>query len=241
MMATPRTMEELLRKLSKDVLILKRRASVRGSSGGGGIYAASDAADRNARYPSPFQGLQVIRLDKGWTEQYYEAYSATTNPGGASPAGWYPVSGALPSLIGTSKGTTSVPNATWVNLNSAAGSGTNHRNDGFVFGAGFIQVPYPGLYHVDVSAQFASSQTGATGDRLIRLGADGNVATYYGQNWLRLATGNAFSGSAQIRNVSALMPIQTALNIAVFQGTTGAMNVDLSNVALAYAGVLRTL
>lgn len=41
-------------------------------------------------------GAQTIRTDKGWTEQYYHTYNASTNPGGTTPAGWYPVSGNLP-------------------------------------------------------------------------------------------------------------------------------------------------
>jgi hypothetical protein len=33
------------------------------------------------------------RLDFGWTERYYAEYDAATNPGGISPAGWYPIAG----------------------------------------------------------------------------------------------------------------------------------------------------
>ena len=94
---------------------------------------------------------------------------------------------------------------------------------------------------MDVSAQYAGTTQGTSGDRLIRLAADGSTAAYYGQNWLRLATGSAFLGSAQIRNVSGLVPIHTALNIDVFQSAGTTLAVELSNISMSYAGVLRTL
>jgi hypothetical protein len=41
-------------------------------------------------------GATTIRTDTGWSEKYYATYDASTNPGGATPAGWYPVEGILP-------------------------------------------------------------------------------------------------------------------------------------------------
>jgi hypothetical protein len=50
----------------------------------------ASAAARNAEFPSPVQGNTVFRNDLGLTETYYAAFNASTNPGGATPAGWYP-------------------------------------------------------------------------------------------------------------------------------------------------------
>lgn len=58
--------------------------------GGAPLLANSDA-QRNSLVPSPVQGNLVMRPDLGWMEQYYETYDPTTNAGGATPAGWYPV------------------------------------------------------------------------------------------------------------------------------------------------------
>lgn len=60
----------------------------------------ASAAARNALYPSPVQGNAVWRLDLGYEERYFSEYSAGGNPGGASPAGWYPTGGNVPGAFG---------------------------------------------------------------------------------------------------------------------------------------------
>lgn len=62
-----------------------------------GVPAASSDSARNYFFPSPKQGDLCNRIDKGWTEGYFAAYSSS-NPAGAAPAGWYPVSGQMPYL-----------------------------------------------------------------------------------------------------------------------------------------------
>jgi len=57
---------------------------------------------RNLRFPNPVQGNRNYRADFGYTEAYFEVHHATTNPGGTTPAGWYPVSGNVPTCILTS-------------------------------------------------------------------------------------------------------------------------------------------
>jgi hypothetical protein len=52
--------------------------------------------ERDSLFPTPAQGNSVWRSDLGWEERYFGLYSATTNPGGATPAGWYPTSGTVP-------------------------------------------------------------------------------------------------------------------------------------------------
>lgn len=47
------------------------------------------AAERDAKYMSPTQGLQVWRDDLGAVETYYGLYNSSTNPGGRDTAGWY--------------------------------------------------------------------------------------------------------------------------------------------------------
>jgi hypothetical protein len=47
------------------------------------------AAERDAKFMAPTQGLQVWRNDLGLVETYYGLYNASTNPGGRDSAGWY--------------------------------------------------------------------------------------------------------------------------------------------------------
>lgn len=56
--------------------------------GGAPRIATSDSM-RASLFPAPIQGDSVVRPDKGYTEQYYALYNASTNPSGAAPAGWY--------------------------------------------------------------------------------------------------------------------------------------------------------
>lgn len=48
---------------------------------------ASDA-ERDELYPIPVQGNTVYRTDLGAKQTYYDAWNATTNPGGKPTAGW---------------------------------------------------------------------------------------------------------------------------------------------------------
>lgn len=47
------------------------------------------SAERDAKFMSPTQGLQVWRDDLGAVETYYGLYNSSTNPGGRDTAGWY--------------------------------------------------------------------------------------------------------------------------------------------------------
>jgi hypothetical protein len=60
-----------------------------------GQVIVADAAARNVLYPSPVQGNAVFRNDLGVEETYYGLYNSSTNVGGATPAGWYPMSRLL--------------------------------------------------------------------------------------------------------------------------------------------------
>jgi hypothetical protein len=57
---------------------------------GGVARPVTSVAARDALFPAPAQGNSVYRLDLGFAERYYALFNAGTNPGGATPAGWYP-------------------------------------------------------------------------------------------------------------------------------------------------------
>lgn len=59
------------------------------------VPVVSSIAARAAIFPTAVQGNRVYRSDLGYEEGYFGAYSASTNPGGATPAGWYPRSAEL--------------------------------------------------------------------------------------------------------------------------------------------------
>ena len=49
----------------------------------------ANANERDAKFMSPSQGLQVWRDDLGAVQTYYGAFNSSTNPGGRDSAGWY--------------------------------------------------------------------------------------------------------------------------------------------------------
>lgn len=73
---------------------------------------ASEAA-RNALYPTPVQGNAVYRLDRGYTERYYSEYASSGNPGGRTPADWYP------------DGVATLPEPVWVDPGALAPTGSS--------------------------------------------------------------------------------------------------------------------
>jgi hypothetical protein len=54
----------------------------------------ASAAARTSALAAPSQGMVSWLNDSGTAWQFFELYNASTNPGGASAAGWYPISGA---------------------------------------------------------------------------------------------------------------------------------------------------
>lgn len=49
----------------------------------------ANANERDAKFMTPSQGLQVWRDDLGAVETYYGLFNSSTNPGGRDTAGWY--------------------------------------------------------------------------------------------------------------------------------------------------------
>jgi hypothetical protein len=100
------------------------------------------SAERDAKFMSPTQGLQVWRDDLGAVETYYGLYNSSTNPGGRDTAGWYttdragglvpirPTSAVIATGSGSANalGTVTFSGATAINLNGVFSSAyTSYR------------------------------------------------------------------------------------------------------------------
>lgn len=114
--------------------------------------AVASASARDALYPTPAQGQSVFRSDTGWVETYYGLYNASTNPGGATPAGWYPTSGNMPqaklvrNTATASFGAnawTSVTNLTFWQTEIAGSGGVTIESNGT------LKTTLPGLYEAE--------------------------------------------------------------------------------------------
>lgn len=235
-MTTPRTLSDALSSIKRRLTLVERRLSLASGGGSGAVFMASSAAERDARYPSPFQGLRVIRLDKGWEEMYYETYNSSTNPGGATPAGWYPFGGDVPKLVAENKGVTITTSAVWALLNTGFGDGQTYRNDGFTWGVGNIDVPYPGIYHVEATVRFSAANTGDA--RLVRL--YGDEVNVFSNFWLRMASGGTWSSSqVQSLHLSGFVQCASTFSLGTYQNSGSNNNVLLQDIAAEFRGVRR--
>lgn len=123
---------------------------------------AGSVSGRNAIYPTPVQGNAVFRTDKGYEERFYAEYSAGGNPGGATPAGWYPTSGAKPAFYATASGI-SLASGTEIELTTGTPVVLEDSEAGFGTGTPgrYRFTPKtPGWWDFTLRIQFASSPTG---------------------------------------------------------------------------------
>lgn len=129
----------------------------------GQIIVANQAA-RDAAYPTPVQGNAVFRSDKGYVETYFAAYNASTNVGGATPAGWYPTDGAVPTYQVVKNSTTFTPTSgTWFALsNTAHWTAVENDPTGNITYNGNFTVGIAGWYEI-FGGIFADGGTGAPG------------------------------------------------------------------------------
>jgi hypothetical protein len=100
----------------------------------------ASAVERDAKFMTPTQGVQVWRNDLGSVETYCGLYNSSTNPGGRDSAGWYtdtrqvglvpiqPVSAVIATGTGSANalGVVSFLGATAVSLNGVFSA--NYRN-----------------------------------------------------------------------------------------------------------------
>ena len=120
--------------------------------------AAASAADRNALIPTPVAGDAVFRTDKGYTERYYTEYHATTNKGGATPAGWYPEPGAdIYGKLSKTDGFQTVASATSVPV---TGMTLADENGGFTVSNNRLRIPVTGMSELVVSVYGSGGHIG---------------------------------------------------------------------------------
>lgn len=197
-----------------------------------GVANVASASARDVLYPTPVQGDSVRRLDKGWIETYYATWNSTTNPGGASPAGWYPVAEG-PRFVAENLGTTVMSTtASFLSLNTALGSASVWRNDGFTTGTGNIDVPLPGLYDIAGTVIFPSSSAGAY--RGVNLASD-VVGAGAGLTQLSFAPGSGF----MYVTFTGTIPVQSNFSVQARHDIGATQSLSLRMLSAQFAGVRR--
>lgn len=119
-------------------------------------YLIPDQATQDLYYPSatpPPQGTRVVRQDLGMELMWLNVYNATTNPGGALSAGWYPVGGNMPYVHAVKSVSQAFSSGAFTNLNISAPS-TKVSTAGFTFNAVSLVLPYQGFWNIEVELKF---------------------------------------------------------------------------------------
>lgn len=116
-----------------------------------GVANVATLAARDVLFPAPTQDDQVYRADLGWEEVYLDAYNVTTNPDGATPAGWYRGLGGV-----TTRHRTTALNITNVltTLDYETALAAPTQAD-FTYAAGVFTATRGGTYDIDATVNLA--------------------------------------------------------------------------------------
>lgn len=185
------------------------------------VFATSAA--RTTALPSPSQGMTAWLNDSGCAFQYYELYNASTNPAGASTAGWYPMAGQAV-FVGTCGSFTTT---TGVAADAGATSNLYTENIdplGWHSAATNTQRIIPtvaGVYRFSSNAIFASNATGA------------RAASFFKNTIRSFTTSNTAIGAGQDTPVGGSFVISmngtTDYFVASYNQTSGG-NLAMSSV-----------
>lgn len=183
------------------------------------VMVFDTAAARTTALPAPSQGMVSFLEDSGTTWQYFDTYNASTNPGGAKTAGWYPT-GSQAVFYGTAtrstvSGTSYAPGAAgftyselWDQLAWRDASTNPDR----------IIPKSEGLYRATASVQWGASATGARNGQIQK--NSGDLTAFYGTG----ATVRVFSMSG----LSYMNGSTDYFNLASFsQDSGGALTVTV--------------
>jgi hypothetical protein len=178
------------------------------------VFASSAA--RTTALAAPSQGMVSWLNDSGTAWKYFELYNASTNPGGALVAGWYPMPG---SGIFAASATKSTTNSTTETLGSAGFAYTeitdtlNWHNA--VTNPDRITPTIAGLYRVTPTIQWTASGAGTS--RRLSFSKTGTL--YFEQ---RVGTGTGVNNNASV--VLSLNGSTDYITVTCFQDTGGALS-----------------
>lgn len=128
------------------------------------IGVVANQTERDAQYPTPQQGMSVYRLDLGTQEIYYGLYNVSTNPGGKTPAGWYPADNFAASSLGVTGSNGYVKLRNGLIIQWGAVSGNNNVNLPFTLPIAFPTAILGAQAIVSASSNFSPGNKGTSFD-----------------------------------------------------------------------------
>jgi len=159
------------------------------------VFASSAA--RTTALVAPSQGMISWLNDSGTAWQYFELYNASTNPGGASAAGWYPISGAA-MFFGTA--TRSAASGTVYSVGAASYLYTEIIDPlawhSTATNTDRITPTVAGVYRVTATSQTAAN---VTGNRRIQISKNGSA---YAEVTAASSATNSSNGTSAVMSLN---------------------------------------
>jgi hypothetical protein len=200
---------------------------------------ASNAA-RTSALASPNQGMLSYLTDSNSYWQYYEAYNAGTNPGGASVAGWYPQENTL--LFAGKRTNTSgvsIPTAAYtvVSFNSFSCAGSTSNTDTIQINSATVPSTFTvrkaGWYRVSSLVRHAGWSTTAGTARAH--GVNRNSATLTTNSIFYNSAGSVADTSVTVTNTAVLLlAANDVIRFFLYQDSGGNATNSDHNVTIEY-------
>jgi hypothetical protein len=182
------------------------------------VFASSAA--RTTALPAPSQGMVSWLNDSGTAWQYFELYNVSTNSGGASAAGWYPISGAA-MFFGTA--TRSAASGTVYTVGAASFLYTEIIDPlGWHSAATNTERVTPtvaGVYRVTATVQHAANASGSRRVQIFK-----NTTQITGQTGSAVSPGSAQTSSTAVISMNGTTDYFYATS---FQDSGSSLTVDV--------------
>lgn len=201
------------------------------------VMVFASASARTTALASPAQGMMSFLNDSNSYWQYYEVYNATTNPGGASVAGWYPAEGTVLFAGKRSNTSLSLTNAAYTvvsfNTFSCAGSTSNTTtvqiNSATV--PSTFTVRQAGWYKLNLGTYAADFSSTAGTLRNAVVNRDSTTAT---TNLLALASTTNLTSGMIVAEHTVLLAAGAVVRFHIYQDSGGAATNSNINGSIVY-------
>lgn len=200
------------------------------------VFASSAA--RSAALVSPTQGMRSFLSDSNTYWQYYEAYSAATNPGGSSVAGWFPAEGTVLFAGKRSNTGLAITTATYTavtfNTFSCAGSTSNTTTIQInsATAPGTFTVRQNGWYRLSMNVPMGAWSSTAGSARA--MASNRNSATYSTNTLTQQTEGGTTAPQVMTDTATVLLATGDVLRMFIWQDSGGNATNSDTNFSIEY-------
>ena len=201
---------------------------------------ASNAA-RTSALASPSQGMVSYLNDSNSYWQYYEAYNAATNPGGASVAGWYPAEGTVLFAGKRSNTSLSLANGAYTNVtfNTFSCAGSTSNTDTIQISSATVPATFTvrkaGWYQVSIGTPLSAFSSTAGTVRLVGANRNSTGASTNQLLLTRTTTDNGPSSGLRLDSATAvLLASGDVIRFWIYQDSGGSATNNDINASIVY-------